>query len=245
MLRRFTTRHPLWRTPAPVAGRRGSGVRRPGSPPPPARSRTGGSPARRCAAGRGAWFQAHALGQLQVAGDDVQLPAGEVALQAGRPFGPELRVLLGRHPFAVRRVGDDPAMVGRRLDLAGITHFETDRVRGQPGALGVVAGELDCLRIQVIADQRRVQLGQDAGAGVFLEVAPAARSWPRSRSKPKGREMPGGTPSAIQAASIRMVPEPQNGSSSGAAGSQPARASMPAARFSRSGPRPCPGASRA
>ena len=154
------------------------------------------------------------------------------------PIRPELRVLLGRHPFAVRRVGDDPAMVGRRLDLAGITHFETDRVRGQPGALGVVAGELDCLRIQVIADQRRVQLGQDAGAGVFLEVAPAARVMAAQPLEAEGTGDAGGTPSAIQAASIRMVPEPQNGSSSGAAGSQPARASMPAARFSRSGASP-------
>ncbi|MCY1517239.1 hypothetical protein D9M68_519090 [compost metagenome] len=64
-------------------------------------------------------------------------------------------------------------MVGGRRDFPGIADLETDRILRQPGALGVVAGELDRLRVQVVADERRVQLGQDTRAGVVLQVAPA------------------------------------------------------------------------
>ncbi len=63
-------------------------------------------------------------------------------------------------------------------------------------------------------------------------------SWQRRRSKWKGRQMPGGAPKAIQAASIRIVPLPQKGSIKGLLGSQPDRASRPAARFSRKGASP-------
>ena len=57
-------------------------------------------------------------------------------------------------------------------------------------------------------------------------------------SKPNARLTPGARLAAISAASHRIVPLPHIGSSSGNSGVQPDSASMPAARFSRSGASP-------
>ncbi len=63
-------------------------------------------------------------------------------------------------------------------------------------------------------------------------------SWSSSFSSPNARDRPGATSKAICAASITIVPEPQNGSYSGVAGVHLHNASSPAARFSFSGASP-------
>jgi hypothetical protein len=65
--------------------------------------------------------------------------------------------------------------------------------------------------------------------------SPTVRETPGHRSAAKGRAAPGGTPRATSAASIGIVPEPQNGSTRGDSASQPEAAMSAAAMVSRSG----------
>src|SRR5690606_36243322 len=91
-------------------------------------------------------LQPHPAGQVEVAGDDVELPAAVVALQPACPFGPEVAVLV-RQPLAVGRVGDDPARWRWRWHLARIADLEADRVGAQVGAFGIGARRLDGVRL--------------------------------------------------------------------------------------------------
>ena len=75
-----------------------------------------------------------------------------------------------------------------------------------------------------------------ADAAFTFSQAPASKRV--SFSKPNGRPRPGARPSAISAASMRIVPAPHMGSRSGWSGVHPASRSSPAARFFLSGASP-------
>jgi hypothetical protein len=148
---------------------------------------------------------------------------------------------LGRDAFAIGRVHDQRATLGRRQALQRVDGLELDGLL-HTGPRGVAGGEVGHAKAHVA--------GKD-GHGGRMHAALAARCRSRQaaakglkgsmRSKAKRRIEPGAMPQAICAASMTMVPAPQQGSSSGPSSArpcQPAAASMAAARVSFSGASP-------
>ncbi len=142
--------------------------------------------------------------------------------------------------LAIGWIGDKHAGLPGQRHVAQIPHLKLN-APGQSGLPHMASGQLDGLRVYVRA--RDVERPLEALLVFLLASRRISSNFSNRRSPPASlhgefRDSPGARYAAINAASIRMVPVPQQGSYSGCLGCQPLCSTSAAASVSRSGASP-------
>ena len=118
------------------------------------------------------------------------------------------------HPLAVGRIGDDAAVLGLGPQLGERPLLQMDVLR-DAGLLGVVAGEAQRFGIDVVRQEPLLERRPHEIAGFLAaRAAKASRRSVGHASAAKSRFSPGAMLRPRSAASIGIVPVPQNGSAS-------------------------------
>ncbi len=143
------------------------------------------------------------------------------------------RLLQVQQTLTVRRIGKQYAHIAV-IALGRVRALEKHRV-GYTGLARVLDGQLHAVRIDVAADdiEFSVRLGRSSALSRACCQTDLSKQLHFSASKRRSR--PGARRCAIMAASIAIVPEPQNGSRNGSRPRQRASLTIAAASVSRSG----------
>ncbi|MBW2213618.1 MAG: response regulator, partial [Deltaproteobacteria bacterium] len=189
--------------------------------------------------------------QMTFAGEDAELLAvesGELALQQGRDFGPDVAFIDASLPGidgyeVTRAIKSDPQLAGTSVILMASQHRPLDEARAsEVGADGHILKPFDTQeaidKAIELADQAEALLADQAEAlyeAPSIPVARPATTPPRPISQPSYRPTP--PPLPVSGPSSRpMAPTPLSGAqiSVAPAGAASLRASAPAAKVASS-----------
>ena len=122
-----------------------------------------------------------------------------------------LRAALLEHALAIGRVADDEALVRRQAHLRRVSLAELDELRNARLAR-VLARDVERGRVDVRAENVIVPAELAIASLPFWPDVQTSAGTQRHFSAAKLRCRPGARLSAMSAASMQIVPEPQNGS---------------------------------